>query len=212
MNTSRLQNIDVSYLDDVFFKDGVFVVHSHKDLKQIPQMHLSLFCHKHAIYGIPSTELIELLGNEIGDKSQALEIGAGCGIFDCLGIRQTDSYMQELPEIKLHYGMMGQPTIKYGADIEKIGANEAIIKYSPTVVFGSWITHKYDEKRHEIGGNAYGVVEEDILSNVSTYMVYGNHKTHGVKPILKEPHRIIKEDFMYSRSMSKEENSLYIWK
>lgn len=213
MQKSILTNQDVTYLDDFFYDhNGKFILHTDDELSRIPQEHLSIFCHKKAIYGIPSTELIGIIQSEIS-LSSVIEIGAGCGIFgEILDIPMTDSYMQELPEVKTYYKLLNQPTITYGSKVEKIDAVKAVLKYKPQIVFGSWITHKYDNKNHVVGGNIFGVREEDILKSVNKYIMYGNHKTHRIKPLLQNRKcKIYKGDFMYSRSMSKSENCLYVW-
>jgi len=162
----------------------------------------AVFSHKHAVYGLPTTELIDWLTAEIGGRV-AIEVGAGNGgLGRALGIPTTDSHLQLEPEIKLYYMMMGQPTIHYPDDVEKLDYKAAILKYKPEVVVGSWITHKYREDQHDLGGNMHGFEEEWILKHCKKYIMIGHDKTHWGKPILKAPHQTHRPEFLYSRSMS----------
>lgn len=169
-----------------------------------------VFCHMKGRYGIPTCELISFLTKVI-DGRNAIEIGAGAGDLGCmLNIRMTDSRQQERPEIIAAYKAMRQPVIKYPKDVEKLESLEAVYKYKPQVVIGSWIT-TYAPKEMPYGSNPYGIKEEKILKLVETFILIGNIDTHGDKPIMKIPHEEHYADWMVSRGKNQENNRIWIW-
>lgn len=211
MNPNILNVTDISKLEKLFFSDGLIKPVAYSDLLEFTQNQISLFCHKHGIYQIPTKELIKFIKSHIGEDS-AIEIGSGNGcIGRALGIRMTDNKMQDIPEIKAHYQMMGQPTVNYGSDVEKIDGISAILKYKPKVVVACWVTQKWKPGMEE--GNALGVDEELIFKNgVEKYIFIGNEKTHSRKEILeKYPHRKFKHKTIVSRSLDSEKNIAYIF-
>ena len=173
---------------------------------------MSLVCHKHGIYQLPTWELIKFLKDQIGE-GPAIEIGSGNGcIGRLLGIPTTDNKMQELPEIKALYEIMKQPTVTYGKDVEHLDGLEAIRKYKPKVVLGCWVTQKWKEGMAD--GNALGVDEALIFEeeSVEKYIFVGNEKTHASKEILDMfPVRKFKHKTLLSRSMDREKNIIYIF-
>ncbi|WP_147282933.1 hypothetical protein [Pseudorhodoferax soli] len=93
-----------------------------------------LFCVRHGVYGLPTAELCDFLGDRIGGRT-AIEIGAGTGILArTLGIAATDNRQQEDPAIRAHYQSLGQPTVPYGPDVEKLDAHRAVEQHGPQVV------------------------------------------------------------------------------
>ena len=180
---------------------------------------LPIFGHNEGLYGLPTVELIDWLRGRIGAPDRALEVGAGCGVFGrALNISSTDSFIQESPEVKALYAMNGQPVVSYGPNVERIDANAAVGRYRPTVVFGSWVTHKYIPSLPQLGGSIYGVDEHKLLSApwLQKYIVYGNESVHDLKPIvqtLPNGWRLTKykEDFMYSRSQRPNLNCVYVF-
>jgi len=168
------------------------------------------FCHLKARYGIPTYELISYLTNVIDGRS-TIEIGAGAGDLGCiLNIRMTDSKQQERPDIRAEYEAMRQPVIQYPKDVEKIEALDAVKKYKPQVVIGSWIT-TYAPHQMPYGSNPYGIRENLILDLVETFILIGNIDTHGDKPIMKFPHEEIYEEWLVSRGKNQENNRIWIW-
>lgn len=145
-----------------------------------------LFGHKHAIYGIPTIESIELIKRLIaGREAETIEIGAGNGAFGAaLGIRSTDSFQQIQPRYQAVYEAMRQPVINYGDHVIKLDAAAAVRKYKPRIVFACWVTHKYNPMRHSLGGNEAGVDEVALLKSVDEYIFFGNTKNHAKKPLL----------------------------
>jgi hypothetical protein len=171
----------------------------------------AMFCAKHAVYGLLTDELIAWVKKVIAGR-RAIEIGAGFGGFAAaLDIHATDNHMQARPEIMLHYAAHGMKPIRYGKNVEELDAVEAVRRYQPEVVVASWVTHKYDEKRHEAGGNMYGVVEEDIIRNCKTYLFVGNTDVHKDKSIWALPHRKFTPDWLYSRALNGTPNFIAIW-
>ncbi len=204
MNISSLNHMSTRDIENVLLKDGKLIPVPYKELTKFSQEKISVFCHKYAFYQIPTTELIDFLRNEIGEL-KAIEIGAGNGsIGRSLGIPITDNKLQERPDVKISYKAMGQPTITYPSDIIKLGGNVAVERMKPDVVIASWVTGK------DIG-NYYGIHETKIIKSIKKYIHIGNEKTHAKKLILDRfNYKAIKEDWLVSRSMEKEQNIIYL--
>jgi hypothetical protein len=79
------------------------------------------------------------------------------------------------------------------------------------VVVASWVTHLWTPERHEAGGNAFGVDEDALLDSVDAYVFIGNMNVHDCKSIWSRPHRMIAQDFVFSRSMTPEKDFLCVW-
>ena len=203
--------IDIKELETLLIRDGKINCLPYSKLSNFSQEQITNFCHKHAIYQLPTQELIDFINKHIGGLP-AIEIGSGNGcIGRALGIKMTDNKMQNLPEIKLHYAMFQQPTITYGEDVEEIDGIEAVKKYHPKVVVACWVTQKYREG--EPDGNYLGVDEELLFEyGVEKYILVGNEKTHASKRILDIfPVRKFKHNTIISRSMDKDKNIVYIF-
>lgn len=211
MSKSESYNIvreDISSVENQVFDGGVLKVMPSSFYKSLDENKVKLLMWKHGIYVLPTKELVDWLKENI--IGGAIEIGAGVGtIGRALKIPTTDSRMQERPEIKMMYSLSNQPTINYPYDVEKLNAEEAIIKYKPDTVIGCFITHKYEEK---IGsGNALGVQEEFILENVGRYINIGNLHTHRDKPILKNNPIAYNFDWLITRSNDQSINRIWIY-
>ena len=64
--------------------------------QQFPWDDVRLFMHEYPVYGLPTTELLDVLEDLTADYRKVIEIGAGTGsIGRLLGIKMTDSYMQQ---------------------------------------------------------------------------------------------------------------------
>ena len=212
MQASILEYANINELEKHMVKDGKIMPISYQVLKTFSKEQLATFAHKYAIYQYPTVELLAFITSEIGDHRQAMEIGAGNGCFGrSLGIRMVDNYQQEMPQVKEMYDLAMQPTIKYGKDVEKIGGNEAVLKYKPKTVLACWVTDKWDNATKS--GNYWGVKEEDLFNNgVKKYIHVGNDKTHLVKPILKKiKHKKYYFPWLITRSLSTEANSIYVF-
>ena len=169
------------------------------------------YCCVHAIYQIPTLELLEWLDAEIPDKQNALEIGAGHGdLGRILGIHSTDSHIHTRPEIRAWYAAGGQKTTIPLPRVEKLDANAAVTKYNPTIVFGSWIT------QYGLDGRAsmYGVHEWEILRHPSVrrYIIIGNDAVHGEKSILAAGPKIHRHPGLVGRAMDPSLNAIYDWR
>lgn len=168
-------------------------------------------CVAHGLYCLPTEELVGHLRGLIAGHS-ALEIGAGNGVLArALGIRATDSRMQELPQFQEHYRKLGQATVRYGKDVEKRDAVEAVDHYRPEVVVAAWVTHRYDPTRPEAGGNQYGIDEESIIDRCERYVLIGNEHVHRGKSIWSRPHDIIYPSWLKSRAVNGTRDFVAIW-
>lgn len=211
------QDKPVEYLDDILLKDGELQVLSSADLLQIDYLDLQLWCHKNAIYGIPTKELIEVIKPHLVEN-KSIEVGAGCGVFGrVLNIPSTDSMIQNDPKVRLYYQALGQPIVNYGKNVINLEASEAIDKFKPKVVFGSWVTQYIPpEKAEELQGQGseYGLKESEFLPNIKKYIVYGNDSIHGYKKILRDPKFKVETIYnnvdFFSRASRPELNCLYV--
>jgi hypothetical protein len=211
------QDKPVEYLDDILLKDGELQVLSSADLLQIDYLDLQLWCHKNAIYGIPTKELIEVIKPHLVEN-KSIEVGAGCGVFGrVLNIPSTDSMIQNDPKVRLYYQALGQPIVNYGKNVINLEASEAIDKFKPEVVFGSWVTQYIPpEKAEELQeqGSEYGLKESEFLPNIKKYIVYGNDSIHGYKKILRDPKFKVETIYnnvdFFSRASRPELNCLYV--
>ncbi|MFK4132331.1 hypothetical protein ACI2KR_08560 [Pseudomonas luteola] len=183
--------------------------------RRFNQTSLSFFCLKHGLYGLPTFELLDVINAKIMEASpsrNAIEIGSGNGALGKgLGITCTDSFLHDSPEIRSHYRRIGQPVTKYGTHLVHMDALTAVKHYRPDVVVASWVTHLSIDNDNPTEGSPYGVDEEEMLGLVSRYILVGNLKPHGKKPLLKFPHETIRGDFLFSRSMSSDQCVLLIW-
>ena len=205
-----LKNKDVSYLNKELLNEGLLQIKPASFYDNIPQDHLAIWCHKNGIYGLPTTELIDWLKNEIiGD---AIEIGAGNGsIGRAFDIPITDACVMKRPEVQLYYKMGRQPITTYPEDIIELSAIEAISKYKPDTVIGCWVTHLYQEDDSDRGGSIYGIDEKDLLTKVKKYIVIGNKTVHGIKKILERDHKEYTFPWLFSKSMHSNKNIIYVW-
>lgn len=209
--TTIPSDTDISQLEAEALQDQKLLVQEAKFYQQFEQMQLSAFCLKYGFYNLPTIELTQWLKEEIGDNS-AIEIGCGHGaLAKALDIPATDSCMQNLPEIKSYYATIGQATVSYPPEVDKLEALEALEVYEPDIVLGCWITHKYNPARHEIGGSQWGVDEAKILNKAHKYILVGHDKTHWGKPINLKTHKTIRPPWLFSRSAYTAHNFIKIW-
>lgn len=208
------KNHNIEYLEEMLLdKDGNLKVLPYSELENVDQEHISVFCVKHGFYSLPTRELIDFLETEItGKKDKTIEICSGNGVISReLGIVGVDNFMQEAEDIKAIYEAGKQKTVTYGKHVMKFEATEGVKRYKPEIVVGAFCTHRYIPTEHWRGGNMFGVNEKQILSKVKKYIHIGNRKVHDKKPILKLPHREIKEPWILSRSQHKNDNVIWIW-
>lgn len=203
---------DINYLYGLLLDNNQHLkVLPYKIYKEISKTHLRLFAHFNAIYTFPTLELANWLLDNYDMKS-AIEIGCGHGsLARHLNIPATDGKIQEYPDANLIYNISGQTTIKYPDYVEKLTANEAIVKYKPKTVIACWCTQLYDENEHYRGGSIYGVDETELIKQVDNYVFIGNQAIHGMKKILEFSHNTFKPEWIVSRSQYTECNIIYIW-
>lgn len=179
--------------------------------KQFSQQEIALFCHRQALYCLPTQELVDWARGELDGRS-AIEIGAGAGILGAaLNIPATDNFMQERPEIVAAYRASGQPTIRYGAHVEKLDAEQAVLKHQPQSVVAAWVTHKWSASEAWREGNMFGVDEREIVRRAD-YVFVGHDHVHRHKPILDLPHETFYADWLVSRATSPGRNFIKIWR
>jgi hypothetical protein len=196
--------------DELIMDNGKMKLLSYKDYDKFDWKDFRTFCHVNARYGVPTIELVDYLRQAIDGRS-AIEIGAGAGDLGFhLGIKMTDSKMQERPDIIKSYTAMRQPLIKYPDDVEKLDALEAVKKYKPDVVIGSWIT-TYAPHEMPYGSNPWGIKEKEILSKVETFIIVGNTNVHGDKPLRQKKHLTIHGNWIVSRAQNPDHNCIFVW-
>jgi len=209
MPQRQIHKCDLTEIESHAFKNGLLQVlpYAFYEERSLNEVHYFMFIH--GIYVLPTIELIDWLKENIIGKT--IEIGAGLGaIGRSLQIPITDSHMQSRPEIALFYQKVGQPTIKYPKDVEKLCYIDAINKYKPDTIIGAFITHKY---RHDLNsGNALGVVEEYLLRQVNRYIVIGNDDTHKDKPIRKLKNEEFYFEWLITRSANQKNNRVWLFK
>jgi hypothetical protein len=170
-----------------------------------------LFGYTHGIYSFPTVELVDRL-RELIDGRSAIEIGAGHGVLaEALDIPATDSRQQEKEPYRSRIIAEGQPPVRYGDNVSELHAIRAIRRHRPKVVIGCWVTHKYRRDRHWAGGNAAGVVEEEVIANCQAYIFVGNERVHRHKSIWSLPHEIEYPDYVYSRAMNGTRDFIAVW-
>jgi hypothetical protein len=217
MNAQFIQDKPVDYIDNILLKDGELQVIPAAEMKKIPHDDLRLWCYKNAIYGVPTTELIDLIKSYMV-LGKTIEVGAGCGVFGrALNIPSTDSFIQSQPDMKALYLAMKQPVVEYGKNVERLEASDAIKKYKPDVVFGSWVTQFVSPHAIKVppgGGSVAGLKEDEFIKLIKKYIIYGNENIHGFKEIFNNAklhiERIFNTELFFSRASDHGLNCLYI--
>lgn len=203
--------IDIKPLEELLGIDAQFFPVRFDRLKGFSQEAISLYCHKYALYQIPTRELIDFIKNEIQDEP-TIELAAGNGcIGRALGIPMLDNHMQTWPQIIETYKVMKQPVIKYGEDVINMDGNEAVRKYRPLNVVAAWLTQKYEEGMKN--GNMWGVDELQMFQDgIEKYIHIGNSATHGDKKLFRHvKFKIHKFPWLLSRSIKREDNEIYVF-
>lgn len=205
----------LAFIQQAAYEGGELKILSAEFYRRFAQNDIAAFCHKNGLYCLPTIELLDQLNSLILSYClgrNAIEIGAGNGaIGRGLGIPSTDSMQQSDPRMAALYARIGQPPVRYGSDVRQADANTAVSKLKPNVVIGAWVTHRYNEAEHWREGNMWGIDEQAILDQVDAYIVVGHDEVHAKKPIMDLPHKIIKADYLFSRSMNPAGNSIYVW-
>jgi len=193
-----LNGLDQKLLD----QSGNMLLHSIAFYDELDRTELRLWCNRRGRYTLPTVELVAWLKEIIGRRT-CIEIAAGKGdLARHLGIKATDSYMQEIPIVKDIYEKAGQATTDPPADVEKLEASKAIAKYSPQVVLGSWVS---GDSPTTVAG-----VDEQYVLRQSGYIHIGNRETHGHKCILELPHEEYAFPFV-TRAKNPSQNVIWVW-
>jgi hypothetical protein len=213
MKASILQNEDIGYLDQLLLDGDFLKLLPASEYQKIDPVHLRLWAHHNSRYGFPTIELIDWLAAEINGKF-AIELAAGMGdLGRHLKIIQTDSYIQTTNEVRVLYGMMGQPVIEPPESVLEYDALAAVKGIKPDVAIASWLTQFVEEEEctSETQGSVYGADEIQIVANVNKYIHIGNEDVHGTKKVLAIPHKELKFPWLVSRAEDQSKNVIYIW-
>ena len=208
-NTADVERL-LATLPEMTHANGALLLRPAAFYDQLDRDALRLWCHVNARYGLPTLETVGWLQMKIAGR-EAIEIGSGHGDLAWhLGVRATDSKVQLM--LGAAYALLGQPTIDYPKWVEHIPAAEAIAKYQPEVVVGSWVSQRvYETDPIDTPGFAYGVEEREIVQSGVTYIVVGNEAIHGKKRILEYPHSVYELPFLRSRASQPQLDRIWIW-
>lgn len=183
------------------------------------------------LYTFPTLELCEWLSSQIDDNPElephsAIEICGGTGwIGRQLGIPSTDIKNMENPlvqDVMLEQASM--PTI-YADDVETLEASDAVKKYQPEIVIGSYVTSKQlvdkiDRKRAMTIGfympSLHGVIEQNLMDvakkevrvgvdvksicrKVYKVILVCNMRTHRNESYISLPHQTLSFPWLVTR-------------
>lgn len=208
INPAQVRDISSQLLD----AEGRLRVVSARTLEPTTPQERFLFGVREGVYSFPTEELCEFLRSRIAGRT-AIEIGAGHGLLaQALSIPATDNRQQEDEELKAYYQAIGQPTVRYGANVEKLDAAAAVEKYQPTVVVACWVTHKFDAAHPAAGGSRSGVDEASLIAACDEYIFIGNEHVHAAKPIWALPHEKTTPSWLYSRAINGTRDFIAIWR
>lgn len=171
-----------------------------------------LFGWNNGVYLLPTTELVQDLKARIAGRT-AIEIGSGNGVLaEALGITATDSRIQERPSYRAKVLREGGQPVRYGDNVLELDALRAVRKFKPEVVIACWVTHKYSRTRHSAGGNATGVIEEEVIAGCAEYIFVGNEYVHRNKSIWDLPHEIEYPSYVYSVAQNRSREFIATWR
>ena len=181
-------------------------------LEGIDLNEIQVWCVRNAVYQVPTQELVDNLRSLIGYR-KAIEICAGHGaVGRALGIPMTDSYMQQISEVRAKLALMQQPTIDPPLDVERLEALEAVQKYNPEVVVGCFVTQLGTPDVPQ--SSPYGVDENALLAHpsVKRYILVGNVDVHGQRRIMQKLHDSWGPDpCLVSRGFNQDLNRIWTW-
>jgi hypothetical protein len=181
-------------------------------LKKTTAQERLLFGVREGLYSFPTEELCEFLRARIAGRT-AIEVGAGHGsLAEALSIPATDNRQQEEEGMKAYYEEIGQPTVRYGDNVEKLDALAAVTKYKPQVVIACWVTHRFEPDRPEAGGSLTGVDEEALIASCEEYIFIGNEHVHTQKPIWQLPHEKLTPPWIFSRAVNGSPDFIATWR
>lgn len=215
MTGTILPNAATEYLDPLLLDEEhrLRALLPAAEFLKIEPLHLKLWCHRHARYGLPTAELVDWLHHRIAGRS-AIEIGAGNGDLGYLaGIHSTDSFVQQ-GEALPFYLASGQAPTAPGKDVEQLDALDAIATHRPQVVVAAWFTRKFEIGKDQEGvaqASVYGAREEKIFERVQTYIHIGHITQHSRKTLLRKRHEEVRFPGLLSRHFEHDGNVIYIW-
>lgn len=200
-------------------EDGAMRLRYAPELELFKLTHLRLWAQARGRYLLPTQELIFglnmlMMRETLTDPSSILEIGAGMGdLGKALGIRSTDSGIQQREDMKRLYKAMGCEVTKPAARVQKLDAIAAAKKYKPHTIVASWVTQAWREGDTEkgIGACMFGPDEGHLLNLCKRYIFIGNEATHGDKRILAMPHKTYRFGGHVSRAADQSKNVVWVW-
>lgn len=191
---------------------------------------LNLVMQAAGLYTFPTLELCEWLSTQIDDNPEyephsAIEICAGTGwIGRQLNIPRTDIKNMENKTVQsIMLEQHSLPTI-YADDVEQLEASDAVRKYSPDIVIGSYVTSKQlidkvDKRKAMTLGFKLpygGVIEENLMNiareevkvgvdvkniirQVYKVILVVNNRTHIHEDYFKLPHQTLSFPWLITR-------------
>jgi len=208
IDLTKVRDISSRLVDD----RGRLRIVSARTLEGTTAQERLLFGVRQGVYSFPTDELCDFLRSRIEGRV-AIEIGAGHVLLaKALSIPATDNRQQEDPELKAYYAQIGQPTVPYGENVEKLNAAAAVAKYRPNVVIACWVTHRFDPDRPHAGGSVTGVDEASIIELCDEYIFIGNEHVHAHKPIWEMPHEKLTPRWLYSRAVNGSREFIATWR
>jgi hypothetical protein len=203
-----IKAVNIDQMEHELLVDGLLQVKPRSWYSHITNSQRDFFMYKHAVYCLPTQELIDWLRDNI--VGVAIEIGAGNGsIGRALGIPRTDSKQQENGGIAALYALAGQPVINYPDDIEKLEALGAVAKYQPDTVIGSYITHKWRPGLEN--GNMYGVDGPEMMKHIKKFIMIGNLGVHSKDPLLKTKYKSYPVPWLLTRAEDQAKNRIFVF-
>lgn len=205
---------DLAVLDSELYREGMLRVPPASFYARFEQKSLSAWCVMRGLYLLPTLELVSRVRTMIGNDS-AIEIAAGNGALGrALGIPITDSRQHERPEIAHFYAQVKQAVTTYPPDVERLTAIEAVDKYRPKVVLGSWITHRFDARHPERGGNPDGVDCVELYDRpfVQKIILIGHERVNRHQALRARPHTTLRPPGMlFARPLDTGLNVVWVW-
>lgn len=192
----------VEIVDSIVGKDGKIYPIPYSLIENDTLDTLNYVMQALGLYTFPTLELCEWLSSQIDDNPEfephsAIEICGGTGwIGRQLGIPSTDVKNMENPLVKdVMLEQASMPTI-YADDVETLEASDAVNKYQPDIVIGSYVTSKQlvdkiDRKRAMTIGfympSFHGVIEQNLMDEARKEVKVGVD----VKNICRKVYKVI---------------------
>lgn len=197
VNHDRAQEI----IESLMGSDGCIYPIPYSHIKNDTLDTLNLVMQAMGLYTFPTLELCNWINSQIDDNPElephsAIEICAGTGwIGRTIGIPITDVKNMENPQVQhIMTQRFSVPTI-YADDVEQLEASEAVDKYSPDIVIGSFVTSrqlvdKIDKKKAmtvKVKLPYGGVMEQNLMDLVRKEVQVGVD----IRKIVKQVYKVI---------------------